>query len=152
MRIFKKLFVLLLFLPCLYYGATTTLTHIQIKSFSDHWDVLLDLNANPTYKIFPMSKPDRIIVDMANTRLMAKVSRLALGDSPIHDIRAGQQAYGTLRVVFDLLQRMPYQASIAEGNYDNYILTIRLQRTAATKIKTPTAVVATKFSRVTIRS
>ena len=68
----------------------------------DNTRLVFDLNGPVKHKIFTLSNPDRIVIDIASTKLNAKLSNLALADTPIKNIRTATRNGTDLRVVLDL--------------------------------------------------
>ena len=108
----KRLGLLVLLLPsALAHGET--LQNIRAYEAPDHTRVVLDTSASPKASIFVLSNPNRLVIDLANTRPAAgfdpDVSSV-LGRR-VRSIRWGAQPRG-YRVVLDLekpLQRKDFQ-------------------------------------------
>jgi N-acetylmuramoyl-L-alanine amidase len=62
---------------------------------------VLSLQGASDYKMFTLHNPDRLVLDLSQTRL-APGFRLPPANGAIANVRTGQPAPGTLRVVFDL--------------------------------------------------
>jgi N-acetylmuramoyl-L-alanine amidase len=71
--------------------------------------VTLDLSSVTSHKLFTLDNPNRVVVDLRNTRL-ASGTRLPSGTGVIEEIRTGEQARGTLRVVMELKSAAPSRA------------------------------------------
>jgi N-acetylmuramoyl-L-alanine amidase len=56
------------------------------------------------YEVFALENPDRIVVDLANTRLLSGKGMPA-AQGPVRSVRSGPQAGGGLRIVLDLEAR-----------------------------------------------
>ncbi|MFT7558179.1 MAG: N-acetylmuramoyl-L-alanine amidase [Flavobacteriales bacterium] len=98
---------LLLSLVCLAQNAmAATIESLRLWRAPDHTRIVFDLDAPISHKVMTLSSPDRIVVDIKNTRLAADLSALNLSDTPIARVRKGQQANGDLRVVFDMTAKI----------------------------------------------
>ncbi|MEL0083283.1 MAG: AMIN domain-containing protein, partial [Gammaproteobacteria bacterium] len=62
--------------------------------------VVFDLSAPVKYKVFALTNPDRLVVDLNSTRADQPVSLPTTG--VVQSVRAGKRDNGALRVVFDL--------------------------------------------------
>jgi N-acetylmuramoyl-L-alanine amidase len=88
--------------------------------------LVLELSAAPSQpKVFTLSGPERLVIDLPRTSL-AKGVRLPAPAGPVRALRDGQQAGGTLRLVLELKQGMAHRTRI-EGRQ----LIVELGRVAA---------------------
>src|SRR3546814_9559038 len=63
---------------------------------------LFALSGPAEYKVFTLSNPDRLVVDLQDSRL-ASSYREAPPTGPVTSVRTGSPMPGALRVVFDLV-------------------------------------------------
>ena len=63
--------------------------------------LVFDLSAGVTHKIFTLSNPERLVLDITGAQMKASLSTLELTNSPISKIRTGENG-DDLRVVLDL--------------------------------------------------
>ncbi|MDO6785329.1 N-acetylmuramoyl-L-alanine amidase [Neptunomonas phycophila] len=63
--------------------------------------LVFDLSAGVTHKIFTLSSPERLVLDITGAQMKASLSTLELTNSPISKIRTGENG-DDLRVVLDL--------------------------------------------------
>ncbi|HUG73967.1 MAG TPA: N-acetylmuramoyl-L-alanine amidase, partial [Steroidobacteraceae bacterium] len=88
--------------------------------------LVLELSAAPSQpKVFTLSDPERLVIDLPRTSL-AKGMRLPAPAGPVSALRDGQQPGGTLRLVLDLKQGMAHHTRV-EGRQ----LIVELGRVAA---------------------
>src|SRR5207245_10949692 len=62
-----------------------------------------------TPRVETLSSPARLVVDLPNTSLATSVSRIAVGNSGVTDVRIGTDSSATNRVVVDLEQPAKYE-------------------------------------------
>lgn len=93
---------ILLTLPSLLQAAIVE--NIRVWSENGRTRVVLDLSKSSEHNIFTMRGPDRLVVDLKNSRLSANFRELPKGTGLIKGIRTGVRANGQLRVVLDLNQ------------------------------------------------
>jgi len=74
--------------------------------------LVLDLSAPVSHEIFTLDDPDRVVIDLANTRLATRKG-LPPGQGPVKSVRSGPQAGGGLRIVLDLDSRRPVKSFLA---------------------------------------
>jgi len=91
-------FVSLLLLPLCAVAAPTKLTKINILKINKYSRVVLSLNQPCKYHCFTLIKPNRVIVDLTNTKLACPLK--------YKNIRSGIQPNKQLRLVFTLKQTM----------------------------------------------
>lgn len=97
----KKYFVILL-LCCVpqILMASTQINGLRVWTGPDDTKAVIDISAQVDYKLFQLSNPPRVVVDIENTKLS---KNLNLKENPvINKIRKGKKGKDTLRLVFDL--------------------------------------------------
>ncbi|MBE9515575.1 MAG: N-acetylmuramoyl-L-alanine amidase [Proteobacteria bacterium] len=79
----------------------------EIRNYQapDHVRVVLDLSSRIEYRLFMLSSPERLVVDIDRARLRANVPDTFDAGSPIGKLRIGNKGDGT-RVVFDLKRKV----------------------------------------------
>jgi len=80
--------------------AAAELTGMRGRADGNGQRVVFDLSAPIKYKIFPLTNPDRLVVDLESTHSAKPLNMPAAG--VIKSVRAGKRDGGGLRVVFDL--------------------------------------------------
>jgi N-acetylmuramoyl-L-alanine amidase len=82
--------------------ASTTLQKVELSAPSaDSARLVLKLSAAPAQRVFTLSNPDRIVVDLPGSRL-AQGLRLPQTAGPVRSVRSGMQSGKTLRLVIEL--------------------------------------------------
>lgn len=71
----------------------------------DNTRLVFDLSGPVEHKLFTLSGPDRVVIDIDDTRLKASVNGLGLEKSPIGDIRYSHSSDG-VRIVLDLKEKV----------------------------------------------
>lgn len=79
---------------------------VRLWRAPDHTRLVFDLSGPVEHKIFSLDKPDRLVIDIRDARLKARLSNLALADTPIQTIRSATRHKDDLRVVLDLKSRI----------------------------------------------
>jgi N-acetylmuramoyl-L-alanine amidase len=90
-------------------GTNAELRGVAITTNGDSAQVALDLSAVTSHTLFTLENPNRVVVDLRNTRL-AEGTRLPSGSGVVQEIRTGEQSRGTLRVVMELKSAAPARA------------------------------------------
>ena len=101
----RPLLTMLMTLALLYTAAAqsaTTVENIRVWAENGKTRVVLDLSRPSTHSIFTLRAPDRLVVDLKDSRLAASLKNLPKGVGSIREIRTGIKSNGQLRVVLDL--------------------------------------------------
>ena len=102
MRISRPGIFVLLALCFTVADAATTVENIRIWSESGKTRVVLDLSSPSRHHIFTLRGPDRVVVDLKDSRLSKSLTALPKGTGSVKAIRSAVRANGQLRVVLDL--------------------------------------------------
>ncbi|WP_444920762.1 N-acetylmuramoyl-L-alanine amidase [Microbulbifer sp. CnH-101-G] len=78
---------------------------VRLWRAPDHTRLVFDLSGPAEHKLFTLSGPHRVVVDIADTQLKAQLDTLDLKDTPIAQVRHARHNKKDLRVVFDLKQQ-----------------------------------------------
>ncbi|MFS1523285.1 N-acetylmuramoyl-L-alanine amidase [Microbulbifer sp. 2304DJ12-6] len=79
---------------------------VRLWRAPDHTRLVFDLSAPAEHKLFTLSRPHRVVVDITDTKLKAQLDALDLKDTPISQVRHAQHNKKDLRVVLDLKQQI----------------------------------------------
>jgi N-acetylmuramoyl-L-alanine amidase len=82
------------------------LLSIDIKQESGQPSVLFNLDQAVAHKVFTLTNPNRVVIDFENTELAVNLARVNLGSRLINTIRSGHPNPHTLRLVFEVNQRV----------------------------------------------
>jgi len=99
-------------------GAETTVENVRLWADNGRTRVVLDLSAPAEHSIFTLRGPDRLVVDLKDSRLAGAVRDFPAGGA-IRSIRTGVRASGQLRIVLDLNQAVRSR-SFTAGPNDEY--------------------------------
>jgi N-acetylmuramoyl-L-alanine amidase len=88
------------------WGAGAELRGVHVSATSAGTQVILDLSATTSQKLFTLDHPERAVVDLGHTRL-SHSTRLPLGAGVVSGFRIGTQPGGTLRFVMQLKSVTP---------------------------------------------
>lgn len=75
---------------------------VRLWRAPDHTRLVFDLSGPVEHKLFSLSSPSRVVVDIEDADLKGTFDDLKLEDTPVSRIRSAKRNDGTLRVVFDL--------------------------------------------------
>jgi len=99
--------------------AATTVENVRIWSESGRTRVVLDLSEPSDHSIFTLRGPDRLVVDLKESRLADRLRDMPEATGAIRAIRTGVRANGQLRFVLDLKEPVRSR-SFTAGPNDSY--------------------------------
>ena len=118
----RKTGLLLLLAPI--FANAAQLQDLKLLAMDGQTQAELSLSEKSNYKVFTLSNPERLVLDLPATALSSSF-KLPGANGVISKVRSGQSSPGTLRVVFDLSQSVQTKSRI-EGSGANTRLIIEL--------------------------
>ena len=112
----KFVYLLLLTLSPVVASEQVRVNKIRAWPAPDHTRVVFDLSAPIRHTLFMLKNPDRVVVDLKNTRLDTELPKMAADARLLSRIRAGTRQQGSLRVVFDLHEGIRPRSFILKPN------------------------------------
>lgn len=82
--------------------ARTPIENARIWPATDHTRLVLELGDRVRHSLFALENPDRLVIDVAGSRLNTDLSSLDLSNTPIARIRSAPRNDGDLRIVLDM--------------------------------------------------
>jgi len=92
-------------LALLLFAAPTLAADIQgvrLWRAPDNTRLVFDLSAPLRYELFTLAQPERVVIDIDNARLVARLNTLSLSGTPIRSLRSGKHGGNGVRLVIDL--------------------------------------------------
>jgi len=83
-------------------SAPVALKDIRVWASPDSTRVVLDLSAPPSYTLFTLSGPERIVIDLERVDANLSALRLPEGAGVVSAVRIGERGNGGLRIVLDV--------------------------------------------------
>ncbi len=80
----------------------SVLKDIRLWASPDSTRIVLDVSAPPSYSMFPLAGPDRIVIDLEQTTGDIAALRMPEGTGNVSAVRLGEREGGGLRVVLDV--------------------------------------------------
>lgn len=93
-----------------------SVTNARVWPAPDHTRLVFEITSSIEHKLFSMSSPDRIVVDMSNVKLVTDLSELSLAGSPIKRIRSAARNGDDLRVVLDVSRKVSPKSFLLKPN------------------------------------
>lgn len=92
--------------------AGEALTGVALVNGDDGFRVTLALSAPVKYYVTTLQKPERVVVDLIDTRLRTQLASVPLANSPVKRLRSGIRNGYDLRLVFELDQAVKPRAEL----------------------------------------
>ncbi|MCH8550704.1 MAG: N-acetylmuramoyl-L-alanine amidase [Natronospirillum sp.] len=125
----KRLSVVLVLLVFSAAALANSVTNVRLWQAPDHTRIVFDLSNEVDHRVFTLSNPDRVVVDMTGTTLGGSYADLELDDSGVSSIRSAQRDDGSLRVVLDLDSELTPRSFVLQPNEQyGHRLVVDLQR------------------------
>jgi len=135
----KKTVALLLLLVSTQGSAAVKVEEMRLTAASDTSRLVLSLSGSPTYKVFALSNPPRVVIDISDARLAAALPNNFSG-SPVQAVRSGIRDGRDLRIVVDLAAKAsPKSVVLQPSENQGYRLVVDLAQAAAPVAPAPQA-------------
>lgn len=89
----------------------TQLKAVAVKQQKNQTSVFFSLDGPFTHKLFFLSQPDRVVIDLNQTQLAMNLKQPGLTNSLIQQIRTGHANTRNLRLVLDVSQRVQLRSA-----------------------------------------
>ncbi|MFZ1575971.1 MAG: N-acetylmuramoyl-L-alanine amidase [Chromatiaceae bacterium] len=106
----------LLLLPLSALTAPVAIQGARLWIAPDQTQLVIDADAAIEHKIFPVSAPDRLIIDIPEGRVIGKLPLAEPEDRLVKGVRSGVLENGQLRIVIDLKQGVRAKSFVLEPN------------------------------------
>lgn len=84
--------------------ADTSINNIRIAKNGQLTRMVLDANKTPSYKIFTLNNPSRLVIDLEDAKLATRINPSIYANSAITNLRHATRKSNDLRIVIDLKQ------------------------------------------------
>ena len=113
----KQLFALLLLIVNLPVAAQQIkVDNLRLWAAPDHTRVVFDISSKVSHTLFMLKKPERLVIDLKNSKLSGKLPAPNKDSRMIHKIRSAGRKNGDLRVVLDLKQTVKPKSFVLKPN------------------------------------
>tara|TARA_Y100000389_G_scaffold199651_1_gene238455 strand:- start:4457 stop:5767 length:1311 start_codon:yes stop_codon:yes gene_type:complete len=102
----RLLLLSLIFLLNSLANAVSTVENIRVWSENNKTRVVLDLSNSVSHSIFSLQRPNRLVIDIKNSRLSKSFNKLPNQTGFVSSIRSAMRPNGELRVVLDLSEKI----------------------------------------------
>ncbi|MCJ7591745.1 MAG: N-acetylmuramoyl-L-alanine amidase [Woeseiaceae bacterium] len=97
-------------------NAGSTVENVRVWSENEKTRVVLDLSQSVDHNIFTLRGPDRLVIDLKDSRLAESLAKLPKGAGAVRSIRSAVRSNGQLRVVLDLSENVRSRSFTAGPN------------------------------------
>ena len=112
---------------------------VRVWRSPDKTRLVFDMDSAATHKVFTLSKPDRVVIDIPNTKISANINTLEIKNTPIVSLRHAKKAKNDLRIVLDLSKATKVRSFFLKESADKHDrLVVDLYDSATSKTATNT--------------
>lgn len=104
--------------------ASAAVQGVRLWRAPDHTRLVFDLSERPAHSLSVVVDPDRVIIDLTNSRLQGTLQQVDLAATPIQRIRSGLRGDRDLRIVLDLQSSVRSESFLLgpSGDYGNRLV------------------------------
>ncbi len=103
MRPVRTLFLsIFLLFPVSCWARLVSIDGVRMWPAPDYTRLVFALSSSTTYRLFTLTQPDRLVIDVHDARLRSPLPRLAGRSAIVADLRTGVRRGHTVRIVVDL--------------------------------------------------
>ncbi|MEH6628246.1 MAG: N-acetylmuramoyl-L-alanine amidase [Motiliproteus sp.] len=133
----RVVWVVLLLLAVSVQGQAANIENVRLWLAPDHTRLVFDLSGPVQHKLFTLSNPNRIVLDVPGASMKAALAGLDLKGSPVTRIRSGKRKGKGLRIVLDLnTKTQPRSFELAPNAKYGHRLVVDLVKADKPKVKT----------------
>jgi N-acetylmuramoyl-L-alanine amidase len=127
MKIIVVLLSIVISMPAL---AAVKVGDVVFTVASDTSRLVLNLSDSPSYKIFTLPNPTRVVIDLDNARLLSPLPNVNISGSPVQQVRSGIRHGRDLRLVLEVNGKLATKSFILQPSSNNrdYRLVLDLQQ------------------------
>lgn len=112
-----KIALLLLLMVSLPLSAQTiVIDNLRLWAAPDHLRLVFDTSAPVDHSLFSLKQPQRLVIDIENSRLKGKLPAVEPGNPVIRRMRSANRDGGDLRVVLDLKSQVKAKSFVLRPN------------------------------------
>lgn len=112
--------------------------NVRLWAAPDHARLVFDMASATEAEVFALSNPDRLVIDLADSRLKVDMDSVDLENSAISKIRTGVQNGNDLRVVLDLNRVIePKHFILTPNDQYGHRLVVDLEYPGESAVKNP---------------
>ncbi len=89
---------------------------VRLWAAPDHTRLVFDTSGPVTHTLMSLTQPDRLVIDISNTRLKAAIPAVSQGDRYVQHVRSGVRNTRDLRVVLDLKHKIRPKSFMLKPN------------------------------------
>ncbi len=119
----KRLLSILLFImPSILLAAQ--IEGVRLWTAPDHTRLVFDIDKVVEHRVFSLSSPDRLVIDLPKARVKGRLATDRISDQHINGLRYAVRKDGTLRVVLDLKRAMKPKSFLLQpsGSYGHRLV------------------------------
>ena len=134
--------------PWAFAAGSSEVQGVRLWKAPDHTRFVFYISQTTAHQVFLLDNPDRVVVDLENTKMKTLLGHLDYSSTPVKRIRSASQKDGNLRVVFDLKQSLkPKSFPLAPNEQYGHRLVVDLYGADHETVKTETNIAVANNKR-----
>ena len=134
----RRFFSLLLLICSVTSAWAASIDKVRISQTGENTRLVFDLKGETNYTSFKLDKPDRVVLDLKETKQWSIIKLPNFDNTPVKNVRYAQREADTLRVVIDLASAREYQTQFLAPNENHpHRLVVDLATTPFPETKAP---------------
>lgn len=93
-------------------AAPATVQRLEISAAAERTTLVISLDEPSPYRMFTLSAPDRVVLDVAQSKLGTSALPLPAGNGVIRQVRVANRPDGTVRIILELAARAEPQGTM----------------------------------------
>ena len=146
------IFAIFSILPANVFADSFNVENIRVAKNGQVTRVVFGTSAVPSYKIFTLNNPRRIVIDLTDAKLSTKVDQAVFKASFVDKLRHANRSNNKLRIVLDLNQQIIPKSFVLAPNGDSlHRLVIDLKNSQTTKTQIAKASVSKPATKAKVK-
>ena len=107
-------------------GFAAQLKNVTVQQQTDRTTLYFTIDGSFTHKLFTLTNPNRVVLDINETSLGINLNQLGLTNALINQVRSGLSGTKTLRLVLDVNQNVAVRSSPWQSKNSSYGIQLEL--------------------------
>ncbi len=119
-KILTALVVMSAIIPQVAHAEKFDIKNIRVAKNGQVTRIVFDTNEIPTYKIFTLNNPGRVVIDLSDATLATNIDQSVFNASFVEKLRHANRADNKLRIVLDLNQKIVPKSFVLPPNGNSH--------------------------------
>jgi len=124
-------------LPASVFADPFKVKNIRVAKNDQVTRVVFDTSATPSYKIFTLNNPRRVVIDLTDAKLSTTIDQAVFKSSFVEKLRHANRSNNKLRIVLDLNEQIVAKSFVLPSNGDSHhrlVIDLKNSQTPSTQL------------------